>query len=214
MDGDFRVRLSSIEATEVTRELIDVMNEYNEKVCPHLHVCLQSGSDRILSRMRRRWSRKHIIDRCHLIKEVLDQPAFSTDVIVGFPGETDADFEDTLDACRQIGFSKIHMFPFSARKTTPAAEMPNQIPKSVKSERGKIVSHFEADLRKKYFQQLANRKLQMLVEKSDGQFLSGTSCRYAPVRIESAKFDQLEGQLVDVQAEFANDDSIFGSILE
>ena len=214
LDGDFRVRLSSIEATEVTRELIAVMKEHHDKVCPHLHVCLQSGSDRILSRMRRRWSRKHIIDRCHLIREELDQPAFTTDVIVGFPGETDADFEDTLDACRQIGFSKIHMFPFSARKTTPAADMPNQIPKSVKSERGKVISQLETELRESYFQRLSNRKLQVLVEKSDGQFISGTSCRYAPVKIESTEFNKLEGQLIDVQAERASSNSITGRVFE
>ena len=139
LDGAFRVRLSSIEATEVTRELIEVMQDHADQVCPHLHVCVQSGSDRILRAMKRRWTRKHIIDRCQHVKEQLHLPAFSTDLIVGFPGETEADFEDSLDACRQIGFSKIHMFPFSPRKTTPAAEMDNQIPKAVKTQRGQVV---------------------------------------------------------------------------
>ncbi len=100
LSADVRVRLSSIEATEVTRELIEVMTEFPNQVCPHLHVCLQSGSDRILRRMKRRWTRRHIIDRCELVKQELRFPAFTTDVIVGFPGETEADFEDTLDACR------------------------------------------------------------------------------------------------------------------
>ena len=135
LPGDFRVRLSSIEATEVTRELIAVMAAYPEKVCPHLHVSLQSGSDAVLRRMRRRWCSKRIIDRCRLVQESLDRPALTTDVIVGFPGETDADFADTCRVVREIGFSKIHHFPFSPRRGTPAAEMPDQVPPAVKAAR-------------------------------------------------------------------------------
>ncbi len=189
LPGDFRVRLSSIEATEVTRELIQVMQQYPEKVCPHLHVCVQSGSDRILRAMKRRWTRKHIIDRCEVVKEALDLPAFSTDLIVGFPGETEADFEDSLDICRQIGFSKIHMFPFSPRRTTPAAEMENQIPGNIKSERGKVVKQLEAELREKYYSSLVGQRLQVLVEKVSEGFdrnaALGTSCRYGQVEIDA-----------------------------
>ena len=123
MPGDFRIRLSSIEATEVTRELLAVMAEYPERIAPHLHICLQSGSDAVLRRMRRRWSSRMFVDRCHLVRETLDHPAITTDIIVGFPGETEADFEATCRVSRECGFSKIHIFPFSARKGTPAAEM-------------------------------------------------------------------------------------------
>jgi len=101
------------------------------------------------------------------VKEQLHLPAFSTDLIVGFPGETEADFEDSLDACRQIGFSKIHMFPFSPRKTTPAAEMDDQIPKAVKTQRGQVVRHLEAELRDQYYQSLVGETLQLLVEDVD-----------------------------------------------
>ena len=187
LDGSFRVRLSSIEATEVTRELIEVMQDHAEQVCPHLHVCVQSGSDRILRAMKRRWTRKHIIDRCQHVKEQLHLPAFSTDLIVGFPGETESDFEDSLDACRQIGFSKIHMFPFSPRKTTPAAEMDNQISKAVKTERGQIVRHLEAKLRDEYYQSLVGQTLQLLVEDVDSQGTArGTSCRYGTVKVANS----------------------------
>ena len=197
LSPDVRVRLSSIEATEVTRELIEVMKEFRSQVCPHLHVCLQSGSDRILRGMKRRWTRRHIIDRCELVKKELHLPAFTTDVIVGFPGETDADFEDTLDACRQIGFSKIHMFPFSSRRGTPAADMTDQIPKSIKSQRGKVVMELETALKKAYFETLVGERLQLLVEKvhEDGT-ASGTSCRYAPIR--ATIVDAAENSLVDV----------------
>src|SRR5256885_11937985 len=106
LPGDFRIRLSSIEATEVTRELIDVMAEYPRRIAPHLHICLQSGSDSVLRQMRRRWSSRMFIDRCRLVRESLDNPAITTDIIVGFPGETEADFEATCRVSRDCGFSK------------------------------------------------------------------------------------------------------------
>ena len=198
LDGSFRVRLSSIEATEVTRELIEVMQDHADQVCPHLHVCVQSGSDRILRAMKRRWTRKHIIDRCQHVKEQLHLPAFSTDLIVGFPGETEADFEDSLDACRQIGFSKIHMFPFSPRKTTPAAEMDNQISKAVKTQRGQIVRQLESELRDEYYQSLVGQRLQLLVEDIDSQGTArGTSCRYGTVKVTNSTL--ADNDLADVQ---------------
>lgn len=204
LSTDVRVRMSSIEATEVTRELIDVMKSYSTQVCPHLHVCLQSGSDRILRAMKRRWTRRHIIDRCELVKSELHLPAFTTDVIVGFPGETDADFEETLDACRQIGFSKIHMFPFSPRRGTPAAEMGDQISKSVKSQRGSLVSGLEAELKRQYFESLVGERLQLLVEKvHDDGSASGTSCRYAPIRATAT--GATENSLIDVQIDSAGE---------
>jgi threonylcarbamoyladenosine tRNA methylthiotransferase MtaB len=194
---NLRVRLSSIEATEVTQELIAVMQDHSARVCPHLHVCLQSGSDRILRAMKRRWTRKHIIDRCQLVKERLHLPAFSTDVIVGFPGETDEDFADTLEACHEIGFSKIHIFPFSPRRGTPAAELPNQIHGNVKAERSAELARLEKQLRESYYRRLVGETVQLLVEKSECGTISGTSCRYAPVQ----GFDPLakENELVDVR---------------
>ena len=204
MSPSVRVRLSSIEATEVTRELIDVMKMFSVQVCPHLHVCLQSGSDRILRRMKRRWTRRHIIERCDLIKDELHLPAFTTDVIVGFPGETDSDFEQTMDACRQIGFSKIHMFPFSPRRGTPAADMDDQIPKSVKAQRGKTLMELETDLKQNYLESLVGERLQLLTERvHDDGTASGTSCRYAQVRARVP--DAEESRLVNVQIDAAQD---------
>ena len=204
-----RVRMSSIEATEVTRELIEVMQEYSDQVCPHLHVCVQSGSDRILRLMKRRWTRRHIIDRCNLVKEELRLPAFTTDLIVGFPGESEKDFEDSLDACRQIGFSKIHMFPFSPRRETPAATMPDQIPKAIKQERGAIVRRLEHELRQEYFESLVGQRVQLLVEsvEEDGS-RKGTSCRYGQVIAQGV--DTPENELVDVEVVSVGDGVMFG----
>ncbi len=211
LPGDFRVRLSSIEATEVTRDLLRVMQEHRDRVCPHLHVCLQSGSDRILRKMKRRWTRKHIIDRCRLVAEKLDRPAFTTDLIVGFPSESDKDFEQSLDACRQIGFSKIHMFPFSARRGTPAAEMKDQIPKSIKKSRGKVVSQLESELRKEYFETLIGSDVQIMVESATDGLAAGTSCRYGQVQIETNQL--ITGSLAKVEVVATVDEHLVGRLI-
>ena len=204
LPGDFRVRLSSIEATEVTRELLDVMAASDERIAPHLHISMQSGSDDVLRRMRRRWGRQRFIDRCQLAQDRLDQPALTTDIIVGFPGETDADFRQTCDAALEIGFSKIHAFPFSARRGTPAATMAEQLPKRVKQQRVRALAQLEAEMEAQYFQSLHGRRLRVLVESpadtASDEYV-GTSCRYAPVIVAGAHarcgefYDATAGQI-------------------
>ncbi len=208
LPGEYRVRLSSIEATEVSRELIDVMGEHASRICPHLHVCLQSGSDEILRRMRRRWGVKRFVDRCRLIQESLDRPAITTDVIVGFPGETDVDFEHTLDVCATIGFSKIHIFPFSPRRGTPAATMSGQVSAAEKSRRIDELKAVEINLRRQYLDRLLDRRLQVLVEGQVDCRAQGTSCRYATVELPAAK----KGTLVEVWPTICRDDRILAEL--
>jgi threonylcarbamoyladenosine tRNA methylthiotransferase MtaB len=198
LPGDFRVRLSSIEATEVTRELVDVMADGGERVAPHLHISMQSGSDAVLRRMRRRWGAQRFIDRCRLVQERLDRPAITTDIIVGFPGETDHEFQETIDAAREVGFSKIHIFPFSPRRGTPAADMAHQVPKHVQQERSRELAAVEADLRVAYYGSLLGRRLRVLVETQSARVWLGTSCRYATVGLPGTIAD--EGRFVDALA--------------
>lgn len=186
LPGEFRVRLSSIEATEVTRELAAVMAEHPQKICPHLHVSLQSGSDRILRRMRRRWGAQRFLDRCRLVRETLDQPALTTDIIVGFPGETEEDFLSTCRVADEAGFSKIHIFPFSPRRTTDAAEMCDQVPPQVKAERVERLAGLERRLAERYYGALVGKRLQVMVESPLAErpgYVYGTSCRYATVEL-------------------------------
>jgi threonylcarbamoyladenosine tRNA methylthiotransferase MtaB len=197
--GDFRVRLSSIEATEVTRELLAVMAANPERICPHLHVSMQSGSDDVLRRMQRRWGAQRFVDRCWLAAETLDQPAFTTDIIVGFPGETEADFAATCAVAREVGFSKIHIFPFSPRPGTPAAEMDTQVVPEIKAARCRRLGELETELRDRYFRQLAGRRLRVLVESPVPErpgYMVGTSCRYAPVELPGDV--ELRRKFVDV----------------
>jgi threonylcarbamoyladenosine tRNA methylthiotransferase MtaB len=197
--GDFRLRLSSIEATETTDELVDVLGQHADKICPHMHICLQSGSDAVLRRMHRRWGVRRFLDRCRHVQHVLDQPALTTDVLVGFPGETDQDFDDTCKVLREIGFSKTHVFPFSPRTGTPAATMDQQVPSHVVAQRVRHIAQLEEELRHDYFQSLQGKRLRVLVESPAGpQRFNGTSCRYAPVQL-SVPGDPI-GQLLDVIA--------------
>ncbi len=182
LSGDFRIRLSSLEAAEARDDLIRAMAE-EPRVCPHLHLCLQSGSDRILSAMRRRYRRAGFVERCERIKEALDRPAFSTDVIVGFPGETDEDFEATCAVVREVGFCKVHVFSYSPRQGTPAALLKQTVAPAVVAERRERLRELEAELAQDYRRSLLGMTLDVLVEGPGGEpgMVRGTSCRYVPV---------------------------------
>jgi len=214
LPGEFRLRLSSIEATEVTRELVAVMAANPQRICPHLHISMQSGSDNVLRRMRRRWGRQRFLDRCGLVKEALEAPALTTDVIVGFPGETEQDFAETCAACEEAGFSKIHIFPFSARRGTPAAEMSDQTPAEAKADRVRRLGMLEVKLRSQYLARLHGRTLEVLVEGQTDRpgWLRGTACRYASVELPG-EAEQI-GRLTTVQAGAEVDGAIQAQAIE
>lgn len=183
LPGDFRVRLSSLEAAEARDDLLRVMRQ-SRRVVPHLHLCLQSGSDRILGLMKRRYRSAGYLERCRRIQQALDQPALTTDVIVGFPGETDADFDATCRVAREVGFAKIHVFSYSARTSTPAALLQDAVPPAIMEERRHRLLELESDLATAYRRSLLGRRLEVLVEGVDPHrpgHVIGTSCHQVPV---------------------------------
>ena len=155
--------------------------------------------------MRRRWGSQRFIDRCRLVQERLDRPAITTDIIVGFPGETDAEFAETIATSRAVGFSKIHIFPFSPRRGTPAAEMPNQVPKHVQQERSRELAAVEAELRDAYYRSLIGRRLRVLVESRASEERERLDRHFLPLRDGgTCGYAADEGEFVDVVAgEFA-----------
>lgn len=185
--GDWRMRLSSVEAVEINDDFISAAGNC-EHLCPQFHPSLQSGSETVLRRMRRRYSMEKFMERIERLQSHLDRPAFSTDVIVGFPGETDEEFEETLEACRRIGFMKIHIFPFSARRGTPAASFPDQISAPLKKERCDRLALLERELATSFYAKFVGQPLEVLVEQPVpgklGTF-TGTDRRYIPVQIEA-----------------------------
>jgi len=202
LPGEFRIRISSIEAVEAAPELLAVMADRPDRVCPHLHLSMQSGSDAVLERMRRRQTSAEFLRCCERAQKALDQPALTTDVIVGFPGETEADFQASCRAVEAAGFAKLHVFRFSPRQGTPAAEMPEQIPEPEKRCRAAELSALGQRLRERYCRNLIGRRLQVLVESGlEGQpgRVTGTAGRYVPVELPGVEGNV--GRLVEVAAE-------------
>jgi threonylcarbamoyladenosine tRNA methylthiotransferase MtaB len=211
LPGAFRIRLSSLEAAEVRDDLVRAVAQV-PRVVPHLHLCLQSGSDRILALMKRRYRVASFLERCRRLRQALDQPAFTTDVIVGFPGETEADFEATCQAVREVGFSRLHVFSYSARRGTPAAGFPERVPPDVIARRRERLRALERELAAAYHRGLVGRRLEVLVEGEapgrPGQVV-GTSCRYAPT-VFAGHAPALVRRLVPVRAEGIGDGVILG----
>ena len=211
LDGEFRIRISSLEAAEVTPELIQTMADYPRRICPHLHISMQSGSDRILERMRRRGPVEQLIQRCREVSAALDRPALGADVIVGFPGESDEDFAATCRVVSEVGFSKLHVFRFSPRPGTTAATMPDRVPGQVQQRRAAELAELGERLRQRYFQSLLGHPLQVLVETPLADrpgVLLGTSDRYAPVELPGG--EELVGRLVPVTARAVERGRILG----
>jgi threonylcarbamoyladenosine tRNA methylthiotransferase MtaB len=209
--GDFRIRLSSLEAAEARDDLVRRLADL-PRLVPHLHLCLQSGSDRVLARMKRRYRSASFLQRCWRIKQALDQPAFTTDVIVGFPGESEADFAQTCRVLREVGFCKIHVFPYSPRTGTPAAEFPEQVHPSVLHDRRQRLAELERELAQAYCRSLVGRHLDVMVEGEDPLrpgHSRGTSCRYAPVSFPGHAA-ALVGKRVRVRADQAADGLLVG----
>jgi threonylcarbamoyladenosine tRNA methylthiotransferase MtaB len=201
LDGEFRLRISSLEAGEITPELIQVMADHPRRICPHLHISLQSGSDRVLERMRRRGSAEQCIRRCREVSAALDQPALGADVIVGFPGESEADFAATCQVVAEAGFSKLHVFRFSPRPGTPAVALAGRVPGPVQHRRAAELTDLGGRLRQRFFEGLLGRPLQVLVESPLADrpgVLLGTCERYTPVELPGGQ--ELLGRLVGVTA--------------
>ena len=141
-----RYRLSSIELPSISDDLLQVIAKSDGRVCAHLHIPLQSGSDTILASMKRRYDVAEFMDRIKTIKGVLPRVALTTDVIVGYPGETDEDFDETLAVCREVGFSRIHIFRYSKREGTVAAELPGAVDATVMASRAQTLQVLSEEL--------------------------------------------------------------------
>lgn len=162
--GVERIRLGSIEPMTITSEFLQLLSD-SPKLCPHFHISLQSGSDTVLQRMNRKYTAGEYQEKCRQLQQQLPGAALTTDIIVGFPGETEEEFTETLQFAKTIGFSKIHVFPFSPRAGTKAAEMEGQISSEMKQERSDKLIALSDWLAAQYGQKMLNKKLKVLVER-------------------------------------------------
>lgn len=163
VEGIERVRLGSLEPGFITEETAAELAKI-KKLCPHFHLSLQSGSTSVLKRMNRRYTAEEFADKCRILREAFDDPAITTDIIVGFPGETEEEFAETRAFLEQIQLYEIHVFPYSVREGTKAASMPDQVPKAVKTLRSKELLALTQMQKRSFEQRRIGRTLEVLVE--------------------------------------------------
>ena len=178
-----RIRLSSVEIVELDDNMMNII-ENNSKFVSHLHIPLQAGSDHILKLMNRRYDVKYFLDMTDKIKSKRKDIALSTDVIVGFPGESEEDFQETLDTCRKVGFSKIHVFPYSDRNGTVASRMTDKIPGNIKKDRVRRLMDLSNQLEKKYFESRIDTKVEILIEEKKDDYYLGFTSNYIPLKLK------------------------------
>lgn len=209
--GDWRMRLSSIEMIEFNDDLIKAARDC-EHLCPQFHPALQSGSDAVLKRMKRRYRVARFLERMEEAREMLGgDPALTTDVIVGFPGETETEFEETVETCRRARFMKVHVFPFSRRDGTLAAEFPDQINGSLIRDRSRRLADLERDLALSFYHSRidSGAELTVLAERVSDRnpgFVRGTDQWYMPVELPGGPEDL--GRFVSCRAKSATRDGV------
>ncbi len=180
-----RLRLSSLQPQYITPDLIDLWQD--ARLCPHFHLSLQSGSDVVLKKMKRRYSVAEYRNAVKIIRNVVPDAAITTDIIVGFPGETNADFKETLNFCREMQFARIHVFSFSPRPGTAAATMPQQISDVVKKERSNQMLALSKESVKAFQQRFIGKTMDVLWEQQSNGVWSGLTGNYVKVYTKSSK---------------------------
>ena len=181
--GIERIRLSSVEIVELDDKMMDVLKN-NKKFVSHLHIPLQAGSDHVLKLMNRRYDTKHFKEMVDKIRSIRKDISLTTDVIVGFPGETEEDFNETLEFCKTIGFAKIHVFPYSDRNGTVASRMKDKVPGDIKKQRVHKLLELSQELEKKYFNSFMTHEVEVLIEEEKDGYYYGFTDNYIPIKIK------------------------------
>ena len=196
-EGIERIRLGSLEPRIITEEFVRTLSECG-KLCPHFHLSLQSGCDRVLERMNRKYSTKEYYEKVCILRKYFDDPAITTDVIVGFPGETMEDFEETKGFLEKVGFYEMHIFKYSKRQGTPAAIMDGQIKEADKALRSNELLGLEKELSARYRQAHLHKQTEILFEeekKINGRIYQvGHTKEYIRAAYETQ--ENLSGQIV------------------
>ena len=190
-----RIRISSIEVNELSDEILNLLAN-NKIFAKHLHIPLQSGSDEVLSMMKRKYNKIQFLEHIDHIRKMMPGIAITTDVIVGFPGETDQMFEEMYDFIKEVAFSELHVFPYSRRSGTKAGKMKEQINGIVKSYRVNQLLDLNIKLATKFIEKSRTKELSVIFEKSDKQFTYGHSDTYIYIKVN--KDESLHNQIIDV----------------
>ena len=199
VEGIQRIRLGSLEPRIVTEEFVKTISKL-PKICPHFHLSLQSGCDTTLKRMNRRYTTEEYLEKCQLLRRYFSHPAFTTDVIVGFPGESEEEFLETVAFLKTIRFYETHVFKYSRRIGTKAAEMPDQVPDPIKAKRSAVLLSLCAEYKQKFERALIGTETEILFEEEvclQGEFFwVGHTKEYVKLATRSA--ENLENRLTRV----------------
>ncbi|MCR4616337.1 MAG: tRNA (N(6)-L-threonylcarbamoyladenosine(37)-C(2))-methylthiotransferase MtaB [Clostridiales bacterium] len=207
-DNIKRVRLGSLEPDHLTPDVVARLSQI-EKLCPQFHISLQSGCDSVLKRMNRHYTAEEYAGLCRDLRESFPDATLTTDVMVGFPGESEEDFKTSLEFVKKIGFEKIHVFAYSRRKGTPAAEMPDQIPKAEKENRSRRMITAAGEIRDKFLSAQIGKTVSVLIEeKTEGGVCHGYTPNYTPVKVPGYRGDF--NRLVQVKITSAEGDFAIG----
>lgn len=206
-----RIRISSIECVELNDKFMDTLKSSN-KIVNHIHIPLQSGSDTILKSMNRRYIMKDFVEIINKIRAIRPNIAITTDVIVGFPGETDELFEETVESIKKIGFTELHVFPYSQREGTPAATMPNQIDGNIKKERVRKLISLSEELKNKYYKGLIGTEEELLVERNIDGYYVGHLTNYGLCKVKSDK--NIINEIISVKLLKYENDCFIGEIIK
>ncbi len=190
VQGISRIRLGSLEPGIITEDFVKKLASM-EKICPHFHLSLQSGSDKILKAMNRRYDTKTYREKCDILREYFMSPSITTDIIAGFPGESEEDFEESYRFVDSMSFFETHVFPFSPRKGTKAASMCGQLAESVKKERALRLIRLSAEKQQAHLLSMNGKKVEVLIEEKheeDGKLIwTGHTKRYEKVAVATEK---------------------------
>ena len=203
-----RVRLGSLEPRIVDREFCEKLAKF-DNLCPQFHLSLQSGSDTVLKRMNRKYDTARYYESVCLLREYFPGCAVTTDLIVGFPGETEAEFAESLAFMEKCAFAQMHIFPYSRRPGTPADRLPGQIPRAEKARRSAAAIEAAAALARNYRQAMAGSVVPVLFEQPEGEHFTGHAPNYVKVYVSGA---ELHNEIRQVRIESVFADGVLGRL--
>lgn len=209
IDGIERIRLGSIEPRILTDENIERLSKI-EKLCPHFHISVQNLSDNVLKNMNRKYTSQFVIERTNKLKEYFKDVALTCDIIVGFPGETEEDFETTISNLDKISFYEIHTFKYSKRKWTKAAKMEGQVDGMTSNKRSETLIKYAEKKKLEYMKKYLNKKMPVLIESYKDGILSGYTTNYIKVKIRGEK--DLCQKVLEVELSSIEEDYMLGTI--
>ena len=210
IEGIERIRLSSLMPKFLTETNIQRLSKY-KKLCPHFHISMQSGNTEVLKRMNRKYSKELLIEVCSNLKKYFVNPYLAADVIVGFPGETNEEFEDTIDTINKMGLTEIHVFKYSKRNYTRAAKMDNQVDGNIKKERSNVVLSLSKKLNKEFLNMYLGKKTKVLFENYENGVLLGYTENYIKVCVKGDK--RLCGTVQDVVVQSLEEERVLAEVI-